>query len=237
MERKQETEHIIAFLDLLGASEIIMDKNDDKKSEDVLNSISELFTSAEKLFTAPSEKIPELQNLKCATFSDNIVFALDLSVIPSDKIESAIWEFIIIIAFFQNMALGRDLLFRGGISLGPLYMNPKENFLWGKALVDAHYLEEKVAIYPRVVLSRQFEKKKFNLSPALICMDFDGIYFVNYMPTTLKLFPQKVEKATDLIEKEYDRASPAGEANEWGRERILQKYAWLQRYIDRSKTI
>lgn len=117
-------------------------------------------------------------------------------------------------------------------------MNPNENFLWGKALVDAHYLEERVAIYPRVVLSRQFEKKKFDLFRFPVRIDFDGIYFLDYMSATIiNLFPNWVESATGLIEQEYNKASPAEENKVWGHERILQKYDWLKRYISRSRPI
>lgn len=237
LDRRQETEHIVAFLDLLGASEIIAGKNETRKSEDVLNNIAELFSYAELGFGQVEDAQSELRNLKCATFSDNIVFALDLSKMPKDKIAPTVKDFLITITFFQSVALEYHLLFRGGISLGSLYMDSNENFLWGKALVDAHHLEERVAIYPRIVLSRQFEKKKFDLSQLPVCMDFDGIYFLDYMPTTIKLHPDWVENATNLIEQEYSKASPAEENKEWGHERILQKYDWLKRYISRSRPI
>lgn len=101
LELRQETEHIVAFLDLLGASEIIAGKNENKKSEDVLNSIAELFSFAETGFGQVEDAQSSLRNLKCATFSDNIVFALDLSEIPKDKIVPTVHDFLTTITFFK----------------------------------------------------------------------------------------------------------------------------------------
>lgn len=235
MERKQETEHIVAFLDLLGASEIISGKNEDMKSEDVLSNISGLFRLSQEAFPQAEFVHPALKNLKYATFSDNIVFALDLSKWPSDEIENIIPRFLLVISYFQNMALGYKLLFRGGVSLGPLYMDVEQNFVWGKALVDAHYLEEKVAVYPRVVLSREFEQRGYSLPKTLVNRDFDGVCFLDTMRVTIMMHPDWCENALDLVKREYEKSSPRQENVKWGHERILQKYAWLQSYIEKNK--
>lgn len=220
---KQETAHIVAFLDLLGASEKIMGN----ESQLVLNIISNLFVQGgsnwPQLKNAPSE----VKVIKYVTFSDNIAFALELpnAPAPSDQTQTVIQSFIKYISVFQGAALKSNFLFRGGIALGPLYMNSEENFVWGKALVEAHNLEENSAIYPRIVLSRQLESFDLSRMPK-VRQDFDGMYFVDYLPTIQKVHPDWVEKVKKLIQNQSSKTD---------RERILQKYAWLQHYIEQCE--
>lgn len=222
--KKHETEHIVAILDLLGASEMIASD----RSETILNVISQMFRKAASDWLYVQNAPAILHDVKCVTFSDNIAFALNLALLP-DK-EDAIKSFIKYISVFQGAALKNGLLFRGGISLGRLYMDTETNFVWGKALVDAHVLEEKTAIYPRVVLSRQFEK--FDLSNIdRVRQDYDGIYFVDYVSTINKLYPDWIDKNKVLIEAQY--ASREGKP---GQEKILQKYGWLRHYIEQCET-
>lgn len=223
VQQKQETEHIVAILDLLGASEIIMSD----RSEVVLNAISEIFDKAASRWIYLGNAPTILHDIKCVTFSDNIAFALDISVV-SDK-EYAIKSFIKYISIFQGTALKNALIFRGGISLGQLYIDVKSNFIWGKALIDAHILEEKVAIYPRVVLSHQFEE--FDISNmSQVRQDSDGMYFVDYVSLINKLYPSWIEKNKASIKKQFAKCE-----GKIGQERILQKYSWLQHYIEQCE--
>ena len=60
-----------------------------------------------------------------------------------EEMNIVIDNFITYISVLQGAALKKDFLFRGGIALGQLYMDSSTNFVWGKALVEAHQLEEK----------------------------------------------------------------------------------------------
>lgn len=220
---KHETEHIVAILDLLGASETITSE----RSEAVLNAIFEIFNKAQSTWPFLGNAPAVLHEIKCVTFSDNIALALDLSGL-SDH-EDAVRSFIKYISVFQGAAFKNGFLFRGGIAMGSLYMDPKANFVWGKALVDAHILEEKTAIYPRVVLSYQFNKYDLSRIPR-IRQDFDGLYFVDYVPTINKLYPSWIEKNKHLIKEQYITRK-----EKTAQERILQKYGWLQHYIEQCE--
>jgi len=214
---KHETEHIIAFLDVLGASNMILSS----QSESYLNLISYIFEKAAEDWPRVNNAPEIIHDIKCVTFSDNIAFALDLSLI-SDK-DDAIKSFIKFISVFQGAALKNNILFRGGITLGQLYMDSKVNFIWGKALVDAHALEKDDAIYPRVILSHQFD----HLSPqnfSRVRQDSDGLFFVDYMPIIKKLYPEWVVNVKLFSAKQHiiykDNA------------RIINKYDWLDQYIE-----
>lgn len=206
-------------MDLLGASEII----GSDKSEIVMNGIANIFGNAELKWPFVESAPVVLRDIKCVTFLDNIAFALELAENLSDEKVSATIESFIYISVFQGASLKSGLLFRGGIAIGKLYMDSIVNFVWGKALVDAHALEEKTAIYPRVVLNSKF--KQFELPDTTrILKDFDGIYFVDYFSKAKEKFPEWIENSKKMIQDKYVEYA--------GKERILAKYAWLQHYIE-----
>ena len=74
VNRKQETKHIVAILDMLGASEMIKGG----RSEDIMNFISNTYIDAEKNWPFTENAPKEVRKLKSITFSDNIVFALEI---------------------------------------------------------------------------------------------------------------------------------------------------------------
>lgn len=217
---KRETEHIIAFFDLLGAKEIISGP----ESETALNIISETFCRAGE-YWPHFEKVPAvLHDIKYATFSDNIALALDLSSVTNRN--DAIINFIKYIYLFQRLTIKSTYLFRGGIATGPLYMDSKTNVVWGKALTDAYTLEGKTAIYPRVILSRQFEEFGWENIPN-IRKDFDGIYFVDYVSPINQVNSNWIENLKERIK--YECSKREGKPDQVN---VLQKYDWLKRYIE-----
>lgn len=234
--RKQESEHIVAFLDLLGATEKIKSA----ESEKYLNKLSTVFELSKKRWPAQDD-LP-YKNIKCVTFSDNIAFAMELTKNPtaSNVIENedlsaieTILQFISYIGVFQSCALEYGLLFRGGISLGKLYINPNENLIWGKALTEAHDLEAQAAIYPRVVLSRRFTKLPFDLQKfPHVSKDFDGMYFVDYMSQIVNDKKPIIEETKLLIQDGYFQAKQKENKDTFGWESILAKYDWLHQYIE-----
>lgn len=220
VEIKKETEHIVAILDLLGASEMILSD----QSEAVLNAISDIFSKVAAEWVHVQSAPEVLHNIKRVTFSDNIALAIDLTKVPNRQ--EAIDSFVKYISIFQSAALKNNFLFRGGIAIGKLYMNSESNFVWGKALVDAHKLEEKIAIYPRVILSSNINVSK-PLHISRVRTDADGNLFADYIPVLIKLYPNWIEQTKAYIELQFLKRSCLPE-----QERVLKKYEWLQKYIE-----
>ncbi len=215
-----ETRHVVAILDLLGASEQICSAN----SERTMSIMLHIFTSAKDYWHSFNSAPDISSNIKFVTFSDNIAMALKLPNNMDDKtMIDAIKNFIIYISVFQGVALFYKLLFRGGIAIGNLYINQRKNFIWGKALVDAHILEEKSALYPRVVLSHQLSQLEFP-DDVRILKDFDGLFFVDYLTKVRQAFPEWIYNALTMIQTAYAEYSD--------NERILQKYSWLKHHIE-----
>ncbi|MBS4959333.1 MAG: hypothetical protein KHZ62_00745 [Clostridiales bacterium] len=222
-EVKKETEHIVAFLDLLGASEVIQGG----KSEIILNKIYDVYQlsiehwSKDQIFNSFGE-------LKISVFSDNILIARELEPIENKTLTchriSQILNFLSFIGMFQAIALEHQLMFRGGISIGKLYINSL--MVWGSALVSAHWLEEKVAIYPRVVFSDETVNQILFLKPCLLKQDFDGIYYVDFLVSLISQRETLIQKIDQIIKKNRKELKRNTKS-----QNINQKYDWLESYI------
>ena len=143
-EKKMET-YLVAYLDFLGASERMKKDN------------QELLTGITQMYNTVKNFIPEdelfFSNVKVKIFSDNILIA--------KKLEDY-WDFVeyhsdciygmlrIVSMMLVTAQTSLHLMMRGGITIGKLYID--SDFVWGPALVRAHYLESSVANYPRVVI-------------------------------------------------------------------------------------
>lgn len=80
----------------------------------------------------------------------------------------------------HRIALERELLMRGAITRDWQYH--KGSNVMGKAKVDAVYLEENIAKYPRTVISNDIVDLITKYIPDfLIRKDLDGIYFIDYL--------------------------------------------------------
>lgn len=217
--RKSETRHIIAILDLLGASEMIQSNG----SEEVMNYIFDSFQSAEAEWPYVKNAPSTIKDIKFVTFSDNITMALELpDQLTGKDMKTIVEDFIRYISVFQGALSKKGLFFRGGIAIGKLYMDSKMNFVWGEALVKAHVLEEKTAIYPRVVLSSQIAELNLS-SSARVLKDFDGIHFVDYFSKIKEIYPEWIEEIKKIVTINLNKYRE--------NERILQKYAWLEHYL------
>jgi hypothetical protein len=90
-----------------------------------------------------------------------------------------------------NMLYEHKILLRGGISKKFSYI--KNEFVVGEGLIESYLLESKKAIYPRIILSKEFtddskfmsalkftSNKMYNNS-RLIKKDKDGYFFIDYL--------------------------------------------------------
>lgn len=139
-----DSQRIVAFIDIIGTSEIVTDGNQ-QQIKDYVNGMKGLYCMIRN-------ELP-IEGLK--VFSDNILIYTDGT--SQDDIYSIIES----VAKIQLYLLQEFKLFmRGGIVAGVLNYTPNENddsddFIVGGAIVDAHYLESRVALYPRVVVAKE----------------------------------------------------------------------------------
>ena len=173
-KRKETTEHLIAYLDLLGVKNNIQ--------EDILDNYLNLLDTIyeESIYYIKAiVKNSELRDIEIKIFSDNIIFAFPLNK-TKEELDKLIISFIRLITVFQYHFLKYGEILRGGITIDKLYINDK--FVYGKGLLTAYYIENNVAIYPRIVIDNKVLKRikdeEFKL--CYIEQDTDCNYYINY---------------------------------------------------------
>lgn len=179
-KRNRTTECIVAFIDILGSSAMIME--DAEKSLEIVHSAytesTELFKKIFKNGKIPSVKI----------FSDNIVIAVPRK---NNSLESAFTAVAIMSAIIQVQFLNHELLTRGAICSGSYFADGM--MVWGTALVNAYKLEESIAIYPRVIIDPALVGELGLTIPdsplrakEWVTQDEDQLFMINYFHKALK---------------------------------------------------
>ncbi len=153
--------------------------------------------------------------------SDTIIIAANAS--------TGIADFLSTIAAVQRAFLQSGLLIRGGIAFEQHFKSG--SLTYSHALAVAYELEQKQAIYPRVVIDRsvvEMLRTGSRFTPedirrvqdeALICVQ-NGVHFVHFVPDHV---PQCYELAKAIFLAESVDLD--------GREAELAKHRWLQDYI------
>lgn len=225
-EKPIEKEYVTCYLDVLGTKQII----NSKKAEEFFDMIYEAYSFAIEM----ESKLHIFGNLVFKVFSDNILIAHELD---DDGDWYAAYDSVVkFLKHFLLRFLYQGVLFRGGITIGMLAIN--DVMVWGSGLVDVVNLEEKVAIYPRIVISNelaelmnssQFDNRK-SFDEVFSCLkDNDGSLFIDYinydeMPTA----EQSLRFSHEIMhEKELTETNQA----------VLQKIRWHLNYLEKARDI
>ena len=158
--------HIVAYLDILGATKKICNDNDFS----FLNHLNMCMEDA--IEEAGGEIFPKKENIFVKIFSDNILLAIELKENDEQK-DNKIAALFNTVANIYNEILSYGYLMRGSIVEGEFFHNDK--IVYGKGLVEAVNLEEKEAIYPRVLVQKELSKSL----PHYLMQDRDGWCILN----------------------------------------------------------
>ena len=153
------SERYVAYIDILGFSEIIKSsENNPRLYEALVKQLSEI-QAREPIEGA------EAVDFQFQTFSDSIVISTELR---------GLGYLLNAIANLTLDLMQEGLLIRGAIAKGKLYH--KKGVMFGPAFIEAHRIEQTVAKYPRVVLSKQTydDHKASTLQPLSIMLTEDG---------------------------------------------------------------
>lgn len=176
-EEKKFENHIIAYIDFLGMKQK-MKKTSSYESLQILKFLMQ----GTQVTANYISNINAIEEFNIKIFSDNIVIAQKIN---EEKLCEQIVSTINLVAAIQFHALLQfDFWLRGGITIGELYID--DSVVWGLGLIEAYSIENNLANYPRVVISKKIfdayeecDKKSFNLC-ALVKEDFDGLCFVDF---------------------------------------------------------
>ena len=219
--------HVIAFLDILGSSEIIKEN-----SLNMLNEINELYSFAIKVCRKDGA-IRDFSKLRIKIFSDNILVAREIEEphkgIRNHTCFGEIYDIVRFVGVFQGLALGKKFLLRGGITIGELYFD--DIFVWGNGLLRAYELESSIAIFPRIAVDDavicELKDTKFIggniLDTCKIAQDFDLVWYIDYLKrwNIEEVNGIILNSYNDIVEKIY--STPVN--------RVIQKLTWHINYV------
>jgi len=158
-------ERIVAFVDILGFSSLVgrseVDSSIIEKIDNTLKFLKKLENpigwnldtiaieeDAQKKGVETFE-IEDKTSITC--FSDSILVSVDISSIGLNEAASTL---IANLAYIGSYLLTEGILIRGGITTGNL-IHLEDGVVFGQGLIDAYRLENSLAIFPRIVLSKK----------------------------------------------------------------------------------
>lgn len=207
---------LVAFIDVLGFKNLVH---------------NESFTPIETYYSFL------LSNFKNAIEKRNFEFLLisDSIVIYTEETTENLCELIKMINLTQAGLLSKGILIRGGISHGDLFVDPENNIVVGRGLINAYQLEM-LAKFPRVILDRSLVAKHYgsvstalaknniNELPHLSLMQSNGhivdFLYLNYgriLSTSITNTPYKA--ALNLLRENFYKNEHA------------EKFEWLKAYL------
>lgn len=215
---RESTTHLIAYLDVLGTTQRIRDRS---HADEMLNILHNLYT----LEMSSAQMILKESQIAFRVFSDNLVVALPLPDYPDGSFE-AITLFLRIVSNIQSSCVGDHVgwLLRGGMTIGPAFID--EVMVWGEALVEAHDLENRLAVFPRVALSEKTAQRLLE-NDELSCFvnrDFDGVYYLNYLSNWMYC-GEILAGGFERMKHEIGMNIPPN---------VLQKLRWHMNYVNRE---
>lgn len=214
---------VVAFIDLLGAKELI--QNDPENSLEIIHSCYEYAKNEIK------DKYPsELNFPQINIFSDNIVLSLplyDMENNNSDKDLMNIMSVIVYSSIIQYYFWVNRLLVRGAISFGSFFSD--ELMVWGQGLVNSYQLESSIAIFPRIIIDPQYDNNIRDIFGNMITMftseDFDGLLFVDPLK---RRFLESRDFVEDFLQDNELRIKNMEKFDS----KKYQKYMWMQKYLE-----
>ena len=163
----ETSNHIIAYLDILGAKDIICNDN----NFDFLNHLNMFMEDA--IEESGGGVFPREEKIYIKIFSDNILLAIELKENDEQR-ENKIAILFNTVANIYNEILRYGYLMRGAIVEGEFFHN--DIIVYGKGLVEAVHLEEKEADVPRILVRVKVSESN---SYHYLMQDADGEFFLN----------------------------------------------------------
>lgn len=223
-ERLVTTEKLIAYIDILAGKKLIetdtMDTN--------LNKIKQIYKFAQNYIKTINVGSPSFVDFKI--FSDNILLTLTPQIDNSPYMNMSINNFFGLLAFIQMKALEEDILLRGGLTVGSICVN--EVFAWGKGLLRAINLEEKFALYPRIIVDSPAKNiiDKILLVDSTrqfkMLVDLDGWLFVDYLRIygNSEIYLNAIYRHLSYLDTEINK--------EYRNTSVIEKLNWQRNYCN-----
>ncbi len=201
--------HIIAYLDILGVKQMICNDND-------FNFLNHLNMFMEDAIEESGNGIFQYkEKIYVKIFSDNILLAMELKENDEQR-DDKIATLFNTVANIYNEVLRYGYLMRGAIVEGEFFHN--DIIVYGKGLVEAVRLEEKEADVPRILVRAKVSKPN---SYYYLMQDKDNEVFLNifHLCNTFDDVAFKINLLEMLKKHKSD-------------ERIKTKIMWMIKYFN-----
>jgi hypothetical protein len=234
--------HVVAFVDILGFSELVQRMDQDPS---IIDSVYGILSQVDKEDVSAffGDWVREgLANLTVA--SDSIFFSIALDAwsrsSPHKDVGWACLATLESVFWLQRYLLKRGILTRGGVALGSLLHH--NNVIFGPALVRAYRLESQLALFPRVIVDppvleniaiRESAHVQFPFRLAsLTRRDMDGLTHIDY----LHFDAMSIENEPRMVSLfgELRHAIVAALTAARSDTKVFQKVAWLANYFNES---
>lgn len=216
-DRKTEL-FIVAYIDILGATNRIKDND---KSELQMNILYNLYKFS--IETTRAVQIEENKDVQFKIFSDNIIIAKKISDDKEQRVKD-IRSLLMCAGHFQELAASSSVgwMLRGGITIGKFFID--DLMVWGDALVKAYYLEDNVAIYPRIVIDNSIvqEIEKEEELMEYLRRDADNLYFLNFL-NNCHFCGRYLKEGFEMMKKEVNGCYS---------EKLYQKFCWHMNFVN-----
>lgn len=235
---RQYEDRIVAFIDILGFSEKIKATESEDKPQaaaTMLKNIQEAVLFFQRKIKKAIEEVDLPNGTTASMFSDTIVVS-----IPKAQSAGVLYLFELLKELQINLLM-KDILLRGGIVHGKLIHT--EQLIVGPALIAAHNLESKSALYPRIVIDprvlslyirnngeiQQSLKLKDYDSHYTFADDFDGTSYIDYFNSVDEYVPQKNIEAYFTKMNEIIKKGSGKTAKDIG---IRMKHMWMKKKLE-----
>lgn len=226
---------VVAFIDMLGFSNMSIASHDADASQHLLEKIAAAVEDSrryvrETMAEETARSTARTWSLKY--FSDNLVLG-----VPSDDDEahaSQTIAFVLRCAQRYQLRMSFNGFFiRGAITDGLLCLS--DDIIFGPTLVESYQLESKTAVVPRILITDPLQERLHGSLtssgagtatdvPDLICRDIDGWWFVNYLAAA------RTANGLNWEVIARHKASILASMSGTKRHEILPKYGWACRY-------
>lgn len=204
---------VVAFIDILGFSEVI---KDEMKAKQIFDALKEVKDHVDTHFTSDNyARFKGVFDTQITAFSDSVVI--------SGSASQAIIVYLDTLRF-AGLLIKNGFLCRGALSVGKLHHS--NGLLFGQAFIDAYKSETKRAIYPRIIVDKEVEsliaESEINQGEFshLLKDDFDGECYIDL--SMLNHFLGESERVQILLKRIINSS-----INENEDKSIVQKHNWL----------
>ncbi len=228
---------IVTFIDILGFGDFV-------KQSDAA-SISRVLDALHKETSPPifDINVEKDDHAEVISFSDSIVRVRKIKTEKNKKYPMGVlFEEILSLVHAQGKLIDFNILIRGGVSVGDIYISKGRVF--GPGLIQAYELESKYALYPRIIIDPLLIQKyktdkllkakwhtvedELEIMGKLLRQGDDGMWFIDYVAALEgeldepEMYPIFLRRHREVI--------LAGAQKHSQLNAILRKFVWMANY-------